>query len=317
MLRVGVSNNGKAEVWTYDNYNYEDEWTPMSSTGFDANDTIVRTLFVDPSGNFYAGTSNNSGAEVYQFDIGPPPRWTAIGNLPNNITSVRSMVWYNNKLYIGVRNDTDGANIYRYDGGGTLTAIASAGFGDPTQNTVVWDMAVFQNKLYAYVSGALGSTDSLEIYRYDGSSWEKVVGEGKSLGRGFGYSSNLANSMINHQDSGLYVSTIDVDQGGQVWHSPNGTDWTQINLNGFGQSSNYAVSALEVVSLNSYLVAGTYNDDGAEAWWVDLEEVENPVPDSFPTTGKYRNYFVLILGLMAIFGLYILPNYKIRVKKDK
>jgi hypothetical protein len=64
----------------------------------------------------------------------------------------------------------------------------------------------------------------------------------------------------------LYAGTENYSTGGQVWRTPNGTDWSQANLDGFGITSNTAV-ILGEEAFNGYLYAGTGNSTaGGEIW---------------------------------------------------
>jgi len=66
----------------------------------------------------------------------------------------------------------------------------------------------------------------------------------------------------------LYAGTFNRTTGGEVWRTNNGTAWTQVNPDGFGDADNQAVSAMAV--FNDYLYASTYRPPGspagAEVW---------------------------------------------------
>ncbi|MGA9351423.1 MAG: hypothetical protein WBW48_21805 [Anaerolineae bacterium] len=61
------------------------------------------------------------------------------------------------------------------------------------------------------------------------------------------------------------MGTYNWNTGAEVWRSPDGTTWTQVNADGFGDVNSQAVAFMAV--LGSYLYAGTYNEaTGAEVW---------------------------------------------------
>jgi len=63
----------------------------------------------------------------------------------------------------------------------------------------------------------------------------------------------------------LYVGTGNDSRNARVYRSNNGTDWSQVGSDGFGDSHNYAIAAL--TSFNGALYAGAYNSTtGMEVW---------------------------------------------------
>jgi hypothetical protein len=60
----------------------------------------------------------------------------------------------------------------------------------------------------------------------------------------------------------LYAGTVNFDEGGQIWRSSDGTEWTQMN---FGDANNKAVYPRGV--FDDYLYVGTFNSvTGGEIW---------------------------------------------------
>ena len=93
--------------------------------------------------------------------------------------------------------------------------------------------------------------------------WEQVVGGGAGAGNGFGDSNNYQAPSMTVFGDYLYVATVSVGGGGEVWRSSNGTTWKQVNTDGFGDANNDAWS---VMVFGSYLYVGTHNaTDGCEA----------------------------------------------------
>ena len=63
----------------------------------------------------------------------------------------------------------------------------------------------------------------------------------------------------------LYASTLNHDTGGQIWRSDNGSTWTQVVGDGFGDINNYKIEAL--YTFGGSLYAGVDNTaTGVEVW---------------------------------------------------
>lgn len=87
--------------------------------------------------------------------------------------------------------------------------------------------------------------------------WEKVVGTGATIGKGFGIPTNTTSrSMVQFGDN-LYVGTGNTTNGAEIWRSPNGTDWTRVATGGINDANNTAIWTMVV--FNGSLYAGTNN----------------------------------------------------------
>ena len=66
----------------------------------------------------------------------------------------------------------------------------------------------------------------------------------------------------------LYVGTWNLDQGCEVWRSPNGTTWKKVGSDGFGDEDNEWIYSSAV--FGSYLYLATRNSKtGCEVWRTD------------------------------------------------
>jgi len=239
---------------------------------------------------------------------------------------------------------SDGCEIFKFDyNEGWAEIVGSngedetyAGFGDKT-NWCLGAMKVFNGKLYVgtWQSPLLGG----EIWRYDGSTWEQVVGpdaedEG-GYGGGFDNSFNNICSMEvfknSNGDTHLYVGTmnfIDSENGGcQVWRTTTGdaddADWEIVIDKGFRDyndagedSKNTYVWSMAEFYDNLYV--GTFNsalplvspDWGCQLWRTstggstigEWEKVELPKNDK---TDEFKDGF----GEEENFGIRRLVNY--------
>jgi hypothetical protein len=134
-----------------------------------------------------------------------------------------------------------------------------SGFGDP-DNAGVLALEIFNDRLYAasdnYQIGA-------KVWRMEtNGSWTAV----SEPGFGSAYiSNNRAIADMTVFDGNLYAGTGWNGQSGQVWRTPNGTTWSRVVSEGFGNSDNFLVSPFG--TFDGFIYAGT-NDttDGLEIW---------------------------------------------------
>jgi uncharacterized repeat protein (TIGR01451 family) len=180
-----------------------------------------------------------------------------------NNFSAFSVAEYQGKMYVGTHNTTDGCEIWRFDGPGPTdwTQVNDNGFGT-SSNRIAFSMAVYQGLLYVGANNNTGN--GLEIWTYDGADWT-LVQNGTGLG-----DSNLKipGAMIVF-DRDLILGT------GNSWTNNmakifrfDGTSWTQINSNAFGDLNNRQCRSL--AEHDGFLYAGTSNKvDGGQVWRYD------------------------------------------------
>jgi sugar lactone lactonase YvrE len=140
------------------------------------------------------------------------------------------------------------------------------GFGTPN-NALVLSLASFNGHLYA---GTDNPSTGAQLWRNPSEAaggWTALTGDG------FG---DATNGGINHLlpfGGQLYASTwnwnpaSNSSKGGQVWRSANGTDWTRVVNNGFGDANNGEVFRLVVFNGQLYASTWSYAEGrGAEIW---------------------------------------------------
>ena len=142
------------------------------------------------------------------------------------------------------------------------TQANSYGFGN-SKNSMVSSLEVWGDSLFAAASN-WEKGGSIWWYDPDMSAWTQVSEPG--------FSSTYANTNAVILDMALfknqlYASTgwADPLQQGQLWRSNNGTSWSPVSTNGFGNSNNIALAALG--EYDGYLYLGTHNEaNGTEIW---------------------------------------------------
>ncbi len=189
-LYVGTAKNSAAEVYRYNGST--GIWARISTTtpGQILTTTNISTISAMTVYNnrLIVGTSKPGGAEVYQYD---GTNWSVISQATagtirsggtTQINAITAMAVYDGKLFIGTGTTNGRAEVYRYDGGTTWTAIDSVPGTIVQGGSAAYDavaaMVVANNLLYIGVNKfGLGA-----IYVYSTgvggtSSW---VAEGNS-----------------------------------------------------------------------------------------------------------------------------------------
>lgn len=244
--------------------------------------------FDDGSGErLFAGVyntdENTTGGKVFRCDGPDPDDWTQVntdgfGSGGNH--SILSMAVFahggTEYLYVGTSGDgLRGCRVYRTAGVGgppytDWELVNTVGFGD-ANNHWASAMAVYE------VEG----TDCLYVGTYNGSGGEvwRTAGTGEVPytdwtqvnTNGFGDNDNYRiDSMVVYEHdsiSYLYVGTRKSPGNGcELWRtagagSPEHTDWTQVNTDGFGSANNQSVASMVEFAHDgtSYLYASVYN----------------------------------------------------------
>ena len=180
---------------------------------------------------------------------------------------------------------SDGCELWKYNYannvwteliGPSQTSDEPAGFGT-TDNIAISGMVEFNGDLYV---GTWNTPDNgCQIWRYDGSDWEQVIGPdavstyGTDNSGGFDNEHNMGISCFkvfenSDEDTHLYAGTINLNWGGtngrcELWRTTNGEDWDQIVDGGFidfGAGSNALnVYLWSLEEFDGDLYAGTFN----------------------------------------------------------
>ena len=212
------------EVWRFDGW----EWEQVVDNGYgNITNTSTRNLRVY-QGMLYAGTSNiNEGCQAWRTADGTT--WEQImeggfGAVENQ--SMRSMVEYNGLLYVGLKNKTCGGEIHAWDGN-SWTQIVDGGITGPA-NTTIADLVPWRGLLYVFT----WNVDGFEIYTYDGSSFDCIVGDGAPNPGGLDKPTNDGAMGVYVYNDRLYVGTADYYQGADLYRTDDGLNWVKLAHNG-------------------------------------------------------------------------------------
>jgi hypothetical protein len=115
-------------------------------------------------------------------------------------------------VYAGTRNDTTGAQLWRFRDGTTgWTPVIGHGFGDGN-NVKIESLAVFEGALFAVTANP---TTGAEVWRStDGLTWRQANRDG--FGDPHNTKTLWSNASAVFNDS-LYIGTYNGVAGGELW----------------------------------------------------------------------------------------------------
>ncbi|HSL42381.1 MAG TPA: hypothetical protein VK897_03045 [Anaerolineales bacterium] len=241
---------------------------PIAIDGFgDGGNFAIEALEVF-KGKLYAGASNfGAGATIWRSGNGGT--WTQVTEpgfgsaYGANNGIVFDMFVFQNQLYAGTgfwEPTTTAGQIWRTSNGTTWHQVAADGLGDPN-NSGFTTFASFKGMIYA---AALNRATGAEIWHSNTGKfgdWQQVVTSGFGADPAYFVITSLT------VFKGQLYATIEATpgNGAQVWRSANGTDWTQVSEDGFGDIDNYQTGGAAVFRGQLYVT--TLNDvTGGQLW---------------------------------------------------
>jgi len=284
-LYVGTSCNNGFEVWVYDG----STWTNIAIGGItNSGDRQAQSMQVY-DGKLYLGSGWRGRVYAYDGSQWTQANITGFGN--NNNEGIRSLASFQGKLYAGVYNDDEYANLYRYDGPNPTdwTLITNGGFNGNYED--FRSLAAYHDRLYI---GSAGWNIACQVWVYDGTNCVR------SDSGGLQWDSVRCMEVFGDR---LYIGTGNDSgspEGGQVWEYDGVSGiWTQVNQNGFGNTDNDAVHALQ--GNGPRLFAGVPNSasDGGKVFMNSREAyadlgVEKTVDDATPDYGDVVTFALLL-----------------------
>ncbi|MBZ0108078.1 MAG: FG-GAP-like repeat-containing protein [Candidatus Scalindua rubra] len=114
---------------------------------------------------------------------------------------------------------------------------------------------------------------------------------------GFGDSNNSDDGFITFNEY-LYAGTGNTTTGVEIWRSSDGTDWIQVNQDGFGDSNNNSISGR--VIFQGYIYIATDNDiTGIEVWRTsDGTNWGQVNPDGFGDSNNVEGELIVFNGYL-------------------
>ena len=207
---LGNSADGDAEVWACTGCDggspsWGSAWVGGDGTGWANTDFRTVSSMVTYKGKLYVGLGNAGAgdAEIWRFNN---PGWTRVGGDAVNSSwanttyeEVSTLAVYNDKLYAGLGTTASDAEVWACtgcDGGSPSWGSASIGGDSDGVDGKGWLAAVGYERVRAlvvyngdlYASLGLTAGDG-EVYKYDGTSWTAVGGDG------VGWTNNIIESV--------------------------------------------------------------------------------------------------------------------------
>lgn len=219
----------------------------IDTPGFRDIDSSSAEVFVFNDRLVVGVANTKTGAQIWVSDDGRSFRQVVAGGMSDVKNTGLSLAngprdvgpVFQGRLYVGVSNPTSGGEIWRTADGLRWERVADAGLGRRT-NTVITPGLVFEDRLYAVstTGGSLDTLTGLDVFRTsDGSTWEKVVSAGFSVGP----ERNIGGQLLEFKGRLLLVSdTMDprllvpsqpservAPRGFQLRVTSDGKQWTQ------------------------------------------------------------------------------------------
>jgi hypothetical protein len=215
----------------------------------------------------YATTSwGMNSARVWRFD---GTTWEIVLERPVN--GFTALAVFNDQIYAGasVLESAGGTIILRSSSGDSSSwiEVVSAGNGD-AKSYAITNLAVFNSSIYAAVAN---ETKGVQVWRSSNGAdgtWSVEVSDG------FGSAANTDPGSFTVHNNHLYLGmrsgpfiVTDPAQsgGGKFYRSTNGTQWTPVTVNGFGDPHNVKIEGM--IAFQGVLYAFTSNPfHGMQVW---------------------------------------------------
>jgi hypothetical protein len=225
--------------------------------------------FTDDGTNLYAGLGASAGDnEVWRWN---GTAWTKIGGdglnsgFTNTHTFVNSLLYTSGTLYAGLVGTANNSEVWTFNG--TSWTRIGGGFINKS-----WGYFNIQNVESMVVSGdylyaGMGNTvaGNAQVWRFDGSDWTIVGGQGVNSSWAAGTYEDVMSLASFGGD--LYAGLGTTANDAEVWRF-NGTTWTQVG--GDSLNSSWPAGYEEVYALTTFggqLYAGLGNSaNDAEVW---------------------------------------------------
>lgn len=181
---------------------------------------------------------------------------------------------YNSKLYVSTYNISTGCEVWESSDGTSWTRVdpgapgpGGGGFGDANNvNCGAMEVNDYGSGDRLYV-GTTNFTTGAEVWEYNGTTWQQVNSNGfgdannNSVVSFTVYNSGVADRLnvgVDYYDSIAPLNTMKVLEY-------NGTTWSQVNTNGFGNPNNETAGDLAVYGGLLYAAANNFST-GTEVW---------------------------------------------------
>ena len=264
-------------------------WQQVNPSGFGTASNNMISALAEFSGQMYATTTNNAGAQVWRTSDGKA--WNNFTpSAPFATTAIYDARNFGNYLYIGTLVET-GGEIWRTNGT-TWERVATGGLGDPN-NVAFAAFGVFVNTLYVATANLV---TGIEIWRSstgNDGSWTQVNADG--FGGGATWDPiTFSGAFGGHLYVGLGRKIGATGSIAELWRSNDGTTWTSVFTNGLGDANNTYVSAFAATG-PSLLIGLRNTVSGGQIWRTANGTTFNPITtNGHDNPNNTRPYGLLI-----------------------
>ncbi len=246
-------------------------WVKLNNS-FAAGSTVGRQTIVD-KGPYKLYLDDQTGKAVYELQNSSVTTWQQqAGNSVKGSwdfdgkTTSEASVALGTDVYFGTGNGPGDAEVWKQSNAGVWTQIGGSGLNGswPTYSTyrTVGAMATDGTNLYVGVGST--TTGDGDVWKYNGSTWTKIGGDG--INSGWVVNTFEAVTSLNYFGGNLYAGLGTTGGDGDVWKY-NGSTWTQIGGDGVGNSWAAASKVNRLENDGTNLYAGTGNTAGmADVW---------------------------------------------------
>jgi hypothetical protein len=245
-------------------------WTQKNVSGFGPKDPVNGTYNQAVSalevfnGQLYAGTTNDSGAEIRRSSDGSnwsTPVWK--GGYGQGV--LFDLIVFNGRLYAGTGafNAVGVAGqIWRTLNGSAWERVTGAWEVGSTNNAAVSNFAIHGGMLYMTTFNPAGGVEVFRSSTGNSNDWARVANGSFGQNSAYGIATGL--TAFNNF---LYVA-LEGQKGGpgtRIYRTSNGTTWDLANDPGFRNNANYGSGGFAVHY--GYLYVSTRNDEtGGQIW---------------------------------------------------
>jgi hypothetical protein len=242
------------------------DWEQVVDGGFGDSDNVYVFQLAALGDYLYASTVNyGSGAEIWRSATGASGSWEQVmeGGFGNSLNwYLRSLVEFDGRYYAG----TSEGEVWHSETG-TLNTWKAA--DAPVDGWRAY-LEPFDGYLYMTLNFMLGEDQPVyaTIWRTDHCdentcNWTLLTDQFQDDGS--------YNGSLEAFGGELYAFVRNDETGMQTWKTSDGSDWTALNLDGFGDSNNVALSMNGQAVFDNRLYLGVNNNiNGAEIWVTDF-----------------------------------------------
>ncbi len=260
---------GDAEVWSWNGTTWTKIGGDTLNSSWDSVSYEGVYSLADDGTNLYAGLGSTAGDnEVWKWN---GSAWSKIGGdavnsgFTNTHTIVQSLVYANSTLYAGLQATANNSEVWSFNG----TSWTRIGGGGINKSWGYFNLQNVESMTrsgdYLYAGTGYTVAGNALIWRFDGTSWQLVGGQGVNSS----WSATTYEDVMSMTSFGgnLYVGLGTTANDAEVWKY-NGSTWTQIG--GDSLNSGWGAGYEEVYSMAVYggnLYAGLGNSaNDAEVW---------------------------------------------------